>query len=106
MINRLGTMYIYKNKNRECSNGGISSRFDEVEVWEIPYGPMQIPKNISDNAVCIKTHVNQNLAHLHAIPITAIRDGHHTMFGGSFVYTSNNVVPHAGKPIHLHDRIE
>lgn len=96
----VGRMWIYKNaKFGDCSNGGISSRFDAVEIWS------DFDENAPDNAVVIiEDTVCGGKYRIRAVP--ANREKVWTMFGGCFIYTSNGVVPHSGIPIPLHDRIE
>jgi len=104
MIKKLGTMNVYKNNGKDCSNGGISSLFDTVEIWNQPKDILDIPPSCPDNAVYIVEDVCVGKCRIRAIPITLRNKS--TMFGGCFIYTSNGVVPHHGEAIKLHDRVE
>jgi hypothetical protein len=94
-----GRMNIYKPNYGDCSNNGISARFDEVIIWDT------YDTEAPDNAVLIIEDICCGKPRIRAIPAN-INPNTWTMFGGTFIYTSNAVVPYHGIPIKLHDRIE
>jgi len=99
MVNRLWTMNIYKAKGRgNFSNGGISSRFDEVLVVD------GFAEDAPENAVVLIER--PSFGDVIAVPARRQPGMVGPMFGGSFAYTSNGIVPHHGKAIPLHDRFE
>ena len=95
---KLGVMDIYRPSYGDCSNAGISSRFDEVLIWSF------WDEDAPPNAVVI---VEDNVC---GIPRTrakaAYREKDWDMFGGCAIFTSNGVVPHHGEFIKLFDRFE
>jgi hypothetical protein len=93
-----GRMEIFKYKGETCANGGISQDHDDVLVWS------KFDKDAPANAVVIIEDVCCGKRRIRAVP--ANKEKAWTMFGGSFIYTSNGCVPHSGEPISLHDRIE
>jgi hypothetical protein len=94
----LGFMGIFKERNCNYSNGGISSRHDDVIIVDA------FDSKAADNAVVILEDKVCGKYRIRAVP--ANKEKVWTMFGGCFVYTSNGVVPHSGIAIPLHDRIE
>ena len=94
----LGEMNIYKANRVDCSNDGISSRHDKVQVWP------DLDDNAPDNAVVIIEDKVMGKYRIRAVP--ANMGNRWSMFGGTFIYTSNGVVPHSGDAIKLHDRFE
>lgn len=93
-----GTMEIFRWSLGDCSNHGISSRYNEVKIWS------EYDVNAPDNAVVIIEDVIMNKPRIRAVP--ANKPGDRAMFGGTLIYTSNGVVPHFGIPIKLFDRFE
>ena len=93
-----GSMNIYKPSYGDCSNQGISSKFNDVLIWSgfDPEAP--------DNAVVVIEDVIMGTPRIRAVP--ANKEKTWTMFGGCFIYTCNGVVPYSGVAIKLHDRIE
>lgn len=91
-------MDIFKWNRSDCSNFGISSKFDEVKIWT------GFDADAPEDAVVIIEDICAGTPRIRAVP--ANKKDVWTMFGGCFIYTCNGVVPHSGKAIALHDRIE
>ena len=91
-------MDIYKHLNQDCSAGGLSSRYEDVRIWD------GFDVDAPNNAVVILRDIILGKPRIRAVP--ANKPEKMTMFSGCFIYTSNGVVPHHGIPIPLHDRIE
>lgn len=97
---------IYQNKRgRNCSNGGVSSKHNEVilvgnNVPEIFEPTEKMP------AVLLKSKPGIGGPYLYAVPIEK-QDPNKTgyMFGGCFIYCSDSRFP-SQQPIPLHDRQE
>ena len=95
---RLGTMDIYKHQGVDCSNGGISSKYDDVVIWS------KFDKKAPKNAVVlVKREWPGGEYDYIAEPARHRNDWN--MYGGCFIYTCNAVVPCHGEPIKLHDRV-
>lgn len=99
----LGSMSILEDKSLgNSSNNGISSRFDEVQIWDCEHD-----ENAPENAVYIKERHLFGKVIYSAYPVSKTPKGSvGGMFGGCFIFTSNGVVPHSNEAIKLHDRIE
>lgn len=91
-------MDIFKHVGGDCSNYGLSSKFDEVSIVDC------FDKDAPDDAVVIVHDVCCGKPRIRAIPAKSEKVW--TMFGGCFIYTCNGVVPNHGIAIPLHDRIE
>lgn len=98
MSKNQGMMDIFKDSSGDCSNSGISSRHDKVQIWE------DFDTEAPDNAVVIIEDICCGKPRIRAVP--ANKKDKWTMFGGCCIYTCNGVVPHSGEFIALHDRIE
>lgn len=103
-------MDIYRRKGCNCSNEGISTRFDEVCVVDHSFAK-NYPEKLKDNDIVIVIRdcsVNSNFdGYLTAYPAKDWVAGKWQMFGGCFVYTCNGATnPFSGVAIPLHDRIE
>ena len=90
---------ILKYKGQNCSNQGISSKYDEVIVVD------DFDDNAEPNAVVIVEDKVFGKVRKRAIPANNSQ-GYHPMFGGCFVYTCNSIFKHSGEAIKLHDRFE
>ena len=93
-----GQMNIYKDQCGDCSNGGLSSDYEKVEIW--PDYDRHAPRY----AVVIVEDICCGEPRKRAIPANS--EGKWSMFGGCFVFTCNGIVPHSGDAIKLHDRFE
>lgn len=102
---------IYKGKCEtitDCSNGGISSRVNEVIlIGDGIRGPFE-PDSESPAVEIRSIRVGLGFEHFYAVPIAdELRHEGHVgpMFGGCFIYTSDSRFPF-DHPIPLHDRWE
>lgn len=97
------TADIYKPIYGDCSNGGISSRFDEVFV-ECQNGPHVLDRNdLPDNFVVAEKN---RFGHVSFRPWAKKEPGNVGWFaGGCFVYASDSRFPF-DYPVALHDRQE
>jgi len=106
------TAYIYKTSGRECSNGGLSSRADNVTVVASPDFP-DIPEifNADEKSPAVAIVKRQLFGgkepYLTAYPVD--EDGNidksGRMAGGCYIMTSDSRFP-AEYPVPLHDRKE
>ena len=104
--------FIYRSPTLgDCSNGGISSRFDRVLIPH-PEGPVEIdegkplPKNLCEvvrRTICGREYV-------HVQPHGTRASGRCAMNGGCFAYSCGGrfaeAVCNGGHPVALHDRFE
>jgi hypothetical protein len=93
----LGHMNIYKHEGMDCSNGGISSVFDEVVIWS------GFDVRAPENAVVIVEDICMGNYRIRACPA---RHSDRGQFGGSFIFTCNAVVTYSNQCIKLFDRFE
>ncbi len=100
MGKNLGTMYIYKHEGSDCSNGGISSKYDEVILWSCE------DSEAPENAVVYVDRVLFGKAAPYLKPVNPPKGLVGPMYGGCICYTSNGAVPHNGEMLKLHDRYE
>ena len=96
---------IYRYSENDCSNGGISSKVNQVVIVgegipEIFEATEKCP------AVTIEKHIYgfQKGEYVFARPV-CIDKGTHCMSGGTFIYTHDSRFPF-NHPIALHDRVE
>lgn len=94
-----GQMDIFKHRGQDCSSRGISSNFDEVEIWP------ELDPAAPDNAVVIIEDECVGRYRIRAVPANEPKQ-RWSMYGGCAIYTSNGVVPHSNVFIKLHDRFE
>lgn len=104
-------IYIYKNNRLgDCSNNGISSRYDEV-LLVCPDGYVNIdPENPPENLVKIvekRSYSRPGEIHRHIEPVAAPK-GVGWMAGGCIAYSSDGRFNRlsGGYPLQLHDRCE
>jgi len=120
------TAYVYKNKNNDSSNGGLSSRHDQVIIFRselsIPYIVEIIKQDNLDIDKCVQAVYRKQIEYVHLEPISAHVDvdtihsekieyiDKWCMFGGCYVSSSDSrfkeCVHQVKYPISLHDRIE
>lgn len=99
MSNERGlTCSIYRPSGGDCSNGGLSSRVDQVTL----VGP-GIPEIFAATDAAPAVELGRSGGAVNARPVG--RDGTWWMFGGCFIYSSDGRFPSRG-PIPLHDRSE
>jgi hypothetical protein len=97
---------IYRWNLGECSNGGISSKFNEVVVID-PYinGPFEPNENTP--AVKLVRRTIGGESYIHAEPILPNGEWKHFMAGGTFISSCDSRFRSVCKyPVALHDRTE
>lgn len=93
---------VYRDHDIDCSNGGLSSKFDKVTLVGLGMsGPFEPTDECP--AVLLQRRIIGGKEYLSAIPLE--NKGLWNMFGGAFIYTSDSRFPN-DYPIPLHDRIE
>lgn len=100
--------YVFRNPLGDCTNNGVSSRFDEVILsWDEDDPPQEI--NGTPVLRLVKRKLNGE--YLHAEPVIPGRKlkanspTSHYMSGGNFIYCCDSRFPHR-YPIGVHDRLE
>jgi len=103
-------VYIYKYRNGDCSNGGISSRYNEI-LLICPDGFVNVDENNPPENLC--KVVKRNLfgeVYVHIEPVATPPKGHTSyMSGGCIVDSCDsrfNKVTGVSYPVSLHDRTE
>lgn len=102
------TAYIYRSGHGDCSNGGISSRYDEVLV-PVEDGYIDVDTdNPPENLVRIVRRNIYGCEYVHVEPWNC--EGRIVMSGGTFVYSSDSrfieTINNGDYPVSLHDRCE
>lgn len=96
--------HIFRDNLGDCSNGGLSSKTNEVYV-PCPTGPYNIAKD-NPKLVRLVTRDFGFGSFTHAEPVKEVPKGHvGYMMGGTFIYSSDSRFP-SKYPIPLHDRTE
>lgn len=95
---------IYKHQNSDCSNGGISSRYDEI-LLICDDGFIEVDENNPPENLCkvVKRHLFWR-DYYHVEPV-AKAEGAGWMYGGCIVCTSDSRF-RFDYPLKLHDRTE
>ena len=103
---------IFKSKLLgDCSNGGISSKFDKVLIPH-PMGTVEIDerKPLPENLCEVVRRTICGREHVHVQPYGTKASGRCAMSGGCFVYSCDGrfgeAVWNVGSPVSLHDRFE
>ena len=104
--------HIYRDQTiGDCSNGGISSKFDRVLIPH-PEGPVVIDesKPMPANLCEVVRRMICGREHVHVQPHGTRVSGSCAMNGGCFVYSSDGrfdeAIGNGGYPVALHDRFE
>lgn len=102
--------WIYKHNGEDCSNGGLSSKFNEVYV-PVKDGHIEVSlDNPPENLVRIVRRQLFGREYVHFEPWSAKASGKWYMFGGTYVDDSDSrfreEVNNGGYPVSLHDRTE
>ena len=97
---------IYRWNLGECSNGGISSKFNEVVVIDPEInGPFEPDEKTP--AVKLVRRTIYGETYIHAEPILPSGEYKHFMAGGTFIYACDSRFRNVCKyPVALHDRTE
>lgn len=104
------SLYIYKNKAGDCSNGGISNKYNEV-IIEHPEGNIILEENnLPENFVIVDEIVLGDFVHYFLRPADGnpLHKNHNQwQYGGTICYSSDSrwreIFPY---PLCLHDRHE
>lgn len=99
---------IFKWSLGDCSNHGISSRYNEI-LLECPDGPIEIDESNPPENLCKVVVRNFGYREYVHIEPVARPNGAGWMFGGTIVDTSDsrfNDITGIDYPVHLHDRQE
>lgn len=92
---------IFKHRNSDCSNGGVSSKHNEaILIWG--ESAREIIDNPPQNKCVLLLIPGNGNRQYKIIPFNTLG---WPMFGGCFVYSSDSRFP-ADYPIALHDRYE
>lgn len=103
---------VYRSKRGDCSNGGITSKFDELDLYSDINNFKEYSEIPVDSLVLIKRVLfDKNCDYV--IPYTyslfqsnKVISGN-GMFGGCFVYSSDSRYRElCNNPLPVHDRIE
>ena len=97
---------IYKNRNSDCSNGGISSKFNEI-LLICPEGFIDVDENNPPENLCkVVTRDLGFEVYTHVEPVAKPK-GVGWMAGGCLVYTCDSRFSRMSRyPLSLHDRTE
>jgi len=102
-MNKVST-YVYKNTLGDCTNNGLTSKHDNLDLY---YGQLDneaIDKLAEDSLILIERVLWGKQAN-YAVPVEIYKSGRHSMAGGNFIYTSDSRFP-SDSPISVHDRVE
>ena len=101
-------VFVYRNGS-DCTNKGISSKFDKI-VLVMPQGG---PFKVSEGEPYLVLNPREDLSRTLGKDCTVAEPGfdhrmdaeHHIMFGGNFIYSSDSRFP-KDHPIPIHDRFD
>ncbi len=102
---------IYKSGMSDCSNNGISARFNKVLLIGSGVNGAFDEEYAKEFNVPVCVLVTRNIPtknggqYLHVVPKEIQESGKNSMFGGAFIYTSDSRFP-SNYPIAIHDRVE
>jgi hypothetical protein len=107
------TAWIFRANHGDFSNGGPSGKYDEVLVVDDEVGgPAELDSYRQFPVRLVRREIRGE-EYVHAVPLLCEefpgfeRFSGHTMFGGTFIYTSDSRLRDAcAYPIPLHDRVE
>lgn len=110
MIAKALPVNIYKHKGDDCSNGGISSRYNEILLL-CEDGFINVDMdNPPENLCKVVKRKLWDKVYVHIEPVReSAKDRTHYMYGGCIVSTSDSRFEKAtgvDYPINLHDRTE
>ena len=101
---------IYKHKGADCSNKGITSKYDDLYI-KCEHGPDEFDDDdLPENFCELK---RGPLGHPQLVPVSLIKSGKWTMFGGCYADTCDSrfrdILKSYGfpeAPVAIHDRTE
>lgn len=99
--------YIYRDSMGDCSNNGISSKYDKVVVVDKDLPEIFEPNNDMPAVKLVRRFIGGS-EYIHAEPLTWNESDDITgMFGGCYIMTSDSRFRKISQyPIPLHDRSE
>lgn len=95
------TVFVLKNNLGDATNCGLTSREDVITLH---YGEIN-PDEVGDNDLVLIERVLWGEQHNYCMPGDIFKSGKRSMFGGNFVYTSDDRFP-SDSPIKVFDRLE
>lgn len=105
------TTYVLRNTLGDCTNGGVSSCLDTLELFAPHLSFAQVANHCLENGIdvnkAVKLVYRENLDYIHAEPI--IDRGKWYMFGGNYLKTSDSRfkdLTGIRYPVPVHDRTE
>ena len=96
--------FVYKNSLGDCTNSGLTSKYDHLNLYYGQLNEEEINKLPEDSLILIERVLWGKPAH-YAVPVEIYKSGRHSMAGGNFVYTSDSRFPEKA-PLSVHDRVE
>lgn len=101
------TIFVFRNGNTDCTNGGISSKRDMLTM--VVYADGETP-NPADGDLMLVRRVLWGKRYDYLSPITEVEKGNvGWMMGGNFGYTSDSrfeEYTESAQPLPIHDRQE
>lgn len=100
---------IFKGHYGDCSNDGISNRFEDILIIHpegfIKLDTNDLPENVCDLETITDTFGN---TYLHLIPKHLKDSRKWVMFGGCFAWSSDSRFRNSisEQPVQIHDRVE
>ena len=105
------TTYVLHSSLGDCTNGGVSSHSDTLELFAPQLSFAQVANYCLENGInvnkAVKLVYRESLDYIHAEPITC--RGRHYMFGGNYLKTSDSRfkdLTGISYPVPVHDRTE
>lgn len=105
------TTYVLRDALGDCTNGGVSSRSDSLELFAPHLSFAQVASYCLENGIDVNKAVRlvyrENLDYVHAEPI--VDRGKWYMFGGNYLKTSDSRFKNLTGiryPVPVHDRTE
>ena len=95
------TTFVFRNSLGDATNWGLTSREDVITLH---YGEIN-PDEVGDDDLVLIERVLWGEQHNYCMPGDIFKSGRCPMFGGNFVYTSDDRFP-SDAPIKVFDRLE
>ena len=95
------TTFVLRNNLGDATNSGLTSRENTITLH---YGEIN-PDEVKDNDLVLIERVLWGEQHNYCMPGDIFKSGKRPMFGGNFVYTSDERFP-SEAPIKVFDRLE
>ena len=101
-------IYVYRNRMADCTNNGISSRYDEL-LLICEDGFIEVDENnLPENLVKVVTRKLWDGEYKHIEPVAAVKAGNvGYMYGGNIASSSDSRFRRIAEyPLRIHDRQE